>query len=1014
MSELLRDLNEEQRKAVEYLDGPLFVFAGPGTGKTRVTTRKLAFLVKEKGFKAGEVLALTFSTKAAGEMEERVRELLPGVPDIRIKTFHSFCNEVVSEGALDLGVNAGGPVFTVEHQQAYFLAHMEEFGFESIEVPANPTDLAVLLKDVIGRFKQENIGIPRLEEHLSKQANELKRKAPAEKPQNGKRRTPEQRKYEEELDAFLKLRDIARAYRAYERFKAGRGLLDFGDMQMLALRLFEERPAVLERYRDRIRYLIVDEFQDTDFIQLRVIFALAAEGNVTVVGDDDQAIYRFRGAYLTNMQEFEEHYRKEGKAPRTITLDLNYRCTGNLQKAASELIKHNPERADKAIRTEKGPGGPVAFSTYLTDEDQAVGFLREIGALHEGGASWEDIAILVRRRVDAVPIVNLMERTGIPFEVIGSRAFFEEPVMVAAVAYLRALDDPNGRAPALAQIMHRPVHGILPGEVQKLGRHARNKGLSLWEALGALEDYPGDTEHLARFRAMMERLFSVKGQKGLVELLRALLFGKDFFQAEMVSGDQNNIRLLNRFLRLAQEYREIYPGAGLGEFLVYIGLLSDLGMEEEAVEPGKGRVHLLTVHGSKGMEFPYVFIPCVSEDRFPSKYRRYRVEIPAELADGIPPKGEPEKLHLQEERRLLYVGLTRAKERAFLGHCVRYGDRKTDSHPSVFADEMGLALDRRVVGESLEAPEEVSRSAEEALRKHVLTSMARGEWQGAVDGLLALGKLLKADVSGLKVDGRLDVDELVKRLNVRQLEPAQTHARRAEYSPSKLETYETCPRQYWFSQVLEIPGEEKPFFELGKAVHAVLEQVAGRLRKGQHVDEEAALEILKGLWRHSAYETKAAEKRDREAAEEMIGLFMARQAGRKSKIVDLETWIELDLEGRKLRGRVDRIDESDDGLEVIDYKTSKERMKVEDLRQDFQLCLYKLGVEKLKGRPVKRVGLWYLRFDDPRMVELSAGEAEAVRQRAVEVIRSIEAGRFEAKRGYECNFCDFRALCESG
>jgi len=1015
MTGMIQGLNDRQREAVEYLDGPLFVFAGPGTGKTRVTTRKLAYLVKEKGFRAAEVLALTFSTKATREMEERARELLPGVPGIRIKTFHSFCNEVVAENALELGVNAGGPVFTVEHQQAWFLAHMEEFCFEHLPVPASPTDLAVLLKDVIGRLKQENIGVTRLESYVSKKEKALKDSAPAEKAPKGRRRTPEQRRHDEELEALQNLKDIARAYKAYEAFKGRRGLLDFGDMQMLALRLFEERPAVLERYRERIRYLIVDEFQDTDFIQLRIIFALAAEGNVTVVGDDDQSIYRFRGAYLTNMQEFDEHYRKAGKAPRTITLDLNYRCTENIQKAASELIKHNGERADKALRTGKGPGQPVSFTTYLTDEDQAVGFLREMEALHKGGAKWEDIAVLVRRRVDALPIVNLLEKAAIPFEVIGSRAYFEEPVMVAAVAYLRALDDPDGRSPALAQIMHRPVHGIRTGEIQKLGRFARNNKLTLWGALENLDNYPGDREHLARLRTEMDRLSAIKGQKGYVELVRALLFGKDFFQSEINSGGHDNIRLLNRFLRMAQEYRELYPEAGLSEFLVYVGLLSDLGLEDEAAEPGKGRVHLLTVHGSKGMEFPHVFIPCLSEDRFPSKYKAYKVEIPEELADGIPPKGAPEELHLQEERRLLYVGLTRAMERAYLGHCVRYGDRKTDSHPSQFIGEMGAGIERRVVSESLEAPEEVSRSAEEALRKHVLMSMARGEWQEAVDGLLGLGTLLHADVSGLKVDGKLDVDALVKRLNVRELEPAVTHARRAEYSPSKLETYESCPRLYWFSQVLEIPGEEKPFFELGKTVHGVLEEIARRIQSGKTVDEPAALKILDGLWKASAYDTKAAEKKAREEAEDMVKMFLVRQSARKGRIIELETGIELDLEGRHLRGRVDRIDETKDGLEVIDYKTSKERTKAEDLKQDFQLCLYKLGVEKLTGKKVRSVGLWYLRHDDPRMIELTAEEAEAVRQRALEVIKAIEAGKFEPTPGYQsCRYCDFKGLCNEG
>ena len=881
MSELSKEeLNKKQKEAVEYLNGPLYVFAGPGTGKTKVTTHKLAYLIREKGYKPEEVLALTFANKAAGEMEERARELLPGIPGVKISTFHSFCNSVVQENALELGVNADGPVFTEEHQQAYFLEHLEELGLEHFPVTSSQVELAVTLENTISRFKQENITVARLEEYVKKKSKELKDNAPSDygPKVKGKRRTPEQKEHDEALEQLAKIKDITAAYRAYEAFKTKKGLMDFGDMQMMALRLFEEKPAILGRYQEKFKYIIVDEFQDTDFIQLRIIFSLAPNGNVTVVGDDDQSIYRFRGAYLTNLQEFKEHYTKEGHKPETVTLELNYRCTGNIQGAASALIKHNADRAEKKLRTEKDDGEPVTLTTYKTDEDQAVGFLRKIEALKKKGSNWEDIAILVRRRVDAIPLITVLEKAGIPFEIIGSKSFFEEPVIIASVAYLKALDDPSRYQPALAQIMSRPIHGITPGEIQKLGRYARNRKLSLWDALGALGDFQGDKVHLERFRQEMERLFALKGQKGFMELLRALLFGKDFFQAEVIAGDRNNIRLLNRLYRLAREYREIYPDAGLTEFLGYVKLLSELGLGDETAEPAKGKVHFMTIHGAKGMQFPQVFIPCLSQDRIPSKFQPYKVDIPPELADGIPPKGEPEELQLQEERRLLYVGITRGMGKVRLGHCKRYGDRKTDSQPSIFADEIGPAMERKVVSDDLEGPQEVSRTVEEALHGHVLASITRGEWQEAIDAVTALGRHRKADVSGLKVDKGQDLDALVEKLNVRKMEPATEHTKRAEYSPTRLDTYEECPKKYWFSHVLEIPGEEKHYFELGTCVHNVLEEIAKRIMAGKKVSYKDALELLDGFWNASAYESKAKEKEDRVAAEEWLKLFLERQA----------------------------------------------------------------------------------------------------------------------------------------
>lgn len=992
MSNILDDLNAQQRKAVEYLDGPLLVFAGPGTGKTRVTTRKLAYLVKEKGYRPEEVLALTFSQKAAGEMEGRVRELIPDTAGLKISTFHSFCLDIVRESSLELGMNSGGEVFTEEFQQAFFLDNMDRLGIGTLRIPSRPTELAKQLQGAITRLKQENISVDRLERYLDEDGGGD----------------------EEERGALM---DLAGAYRAYEEFKRENSLLDFGDMQFLTLRLLEKSPTALKRYRDRFRHIIVDEFQDTDYIQLRILLALAHDGNITVVGDDDQSIYRFRGAYLTNVHEFNEFFRSGANAPERVVLDTNYRCTGNIQKAATGLIVNNPDREPKDIDTDRDDGTPVSLRRYDTDRDQATAILSEATRLHmENGVSWGDMAVLVRRRVDARPIVEAFERAGIPLEVIGSRRYFREPVIRAVWSYLRVLEDPNLNQPSLGHILQRPVHGVAPGDVQELTRYARNRDLTLWKALGDLDGYTGEKEQLQGVRAELDALMSTRREGGLPETVRAVLFGRDLFRVEMARNNAGNIRLLNRFMALTHQFMDIYPEAGLEEFMGHLRAFADLGLEDEDQGTGGDRVHLMTIHGAKGMEFPVVFLPTLNADRMPTKYRPHRLSIPDGLADGVLPEGTPEELHLQEERRLMYVGMSRAKERLFLSYCERFGDNKNPTQPSRFLAEVlstGDSVESAEVTGTLEGPPEASKTAGEAIVREMNTAIAREDWQGAVDATVALAISRGMDVSGLTLRPDLDVEEYVKDLNIISTVPEREHASEARYSPSKLGAYEECPQRYRFSYVLGIPGEPRTFFDLGTVVHDVLERVGTLIMEGNEVSEAEAVALLDSLWVPSRWDSREKERQDRQDAGEMIRKFLVRQAERKGRIVGLETKIEVDLDGRTMVSKVDRIDEVDGALAVIDYKTGSTVKYRPELKKDFQMGMYKMAVERATGKPVCQVGHWQLRKDREYMVELSDEELESIRSRALEVIESIEAGKFPPTPGYRtCMFCDYKMLCD--
>jgi DNA helicase-2/ATP-dependent DNA helicase PcrA len=771
------------------------------------------------------------------------------------------------------------------------------------------------------------------------------------------------------------------------------------------------------KLRERIKYIIVDEFQDSDFIQLQLVFLLAQEGNITVVGDDDQSIYRFRGAYLTNIVEFKNFFKDKGIESESIVLNTNYRCTGNIQTTASNLIKYNPARQDKEIDTNKDAGENVTVMHYPTDHDQALGLYHKLRELNEGGVPWEDIAILVRRRVDAMQIIEVLEKYRIPYEIIGSREYFREPIVRAVVAYLRTIADPVRYQPSLGLIMSRPVHGILPGDISRLAAYAKDNGMTLWEGLGNLEGFGGETKHLLEFKAQLDSLFEAYGDKDLLTLVRTILFGKDFFRVDISRGDLNNVRLLNKFIELTTAYLGIYPEATLSDFLVHLQALMDLGIEDKSTDTSADRIHLMTIHGSKGKEFPYVFLPCINDRHIPSRYQKYKINIPAELAHGKDIAFTPEELHQHEERRLLYVAMTRGKDQLQLSYCDRYGDNKRDTPISAFLTEI-LAAEQGFEVIEAEEPleEEASALADNTtsmLQHRIFHGMNKGDWQSAIDAMTALAQKQDVDIKSLNIPKDQDINQYISDLEELYAQPEKAHIDKGEYSPSKLRTYEDCPKKYYYQYVLSIPGEVKEFFELGTVVHTVMERVTQRLKDGEGVSKEQALAILDTLWKPSAYESTEKEKQDREEAERMVKEFLIHQASKPGTILDIERWIKLDLEGRAIRGRVDRIDDLGESLQVIDYKTSKSKTSRPDLKKDFQMALYWLGTEQLFEKPVSQVGHWYLRFDKEWMVELTAEEREAVLERAKEVIEGIEGQQFASKPSYQvCMYCDYGELCD--
>jgi DNA helicase-2/ATP-dependent DNA helicase PcrA len=991
MTDYLTNLNKGQMDAILSLNEPTIVFAGPGTGKTRVVTHKIVHLVQEKKYRLEEVLALTFSEGAAQEMQDRVRVLLPGVPGINISTFHSFCYDLIKQYSLNLGLNGQGGVISQEHQQYFIYRNIETMGIKSFKVTINPVELAKAFQGAIARFKQENIDLEKLEKYIEKCRAEGKNS--------------------EELEH---LEDLARVYKKYEEFKEERSLVDFGDMQLLAVDLLRNNPSILEKVRSKIKYVIVDEFQDTDFIQLQLIFLLAPEGNVTVVGDDDQSIYRFRGAYLTNIADFNQFYTNKCITIHKSILDINYRCSGNIQSIATTLIRYNPERQEKNLGTENPPGEPVSLLRFQNDLEQAAGITKKVIELHEKGVDYDHIAILVRRRVDAIPIIEKMQRNKIPVKMAASKDFFREPVIKACFSYLKVLQDPEGNQTYLADLMRRPSHGLLPGELQKLSHLAKDKKKSMWATLSDLDGYSGDREPLFRFKASIDALHHHYADKGLESTVRAITFEKDLFQAEISKGNVENVKLLNTFISLVSDYLDIYKDASLDDLISYLDVLSKIGIENNNEKNKVGTVNVMTVHKAKGREFPYVFIPCLNEKKFPSMYQEYKINVPQDLQDGVASKYSDEQVHDHEERRLFYVAISRGIKEVFLSTCKRYGENKKDSAESQFISEVlkgsGIkTIDMQVTIDDVDEP----ASIDGRLTNRAILNLGRGDWQGAVDAIVCLAKKNGHDLATMSIKSKLEVDSEIDKMTEVDQQPERAHAVRKMYSPSKLSTYENCPKMYYFQYVLEIPGEKKTYLDLGTNVHSTIESITRRMMEGRPFSVDEAISELDKVWKSSNYESEEKEKEDKIEAEKMIRDFLARQSQKKSKILDIEKWIEVEITGHRISCRVDRVDDVGGTLEVIDYKTSKDPKSKPELKKDIQMAMYKMGVEKTFGKTVSQVGHWNLRPDKETMVSISDEELNAVKERIIKIFESIENLSFPPISNYSsCKYCSYRNLCD--
>jgi DNA helicase-2/ATP-dependent DNA helicase PcrA len=626
----LAELNPAQRQAVLHTEGPVLVVAGAGSGKTRVLTYRIVHLLRAAGAKPNEILAITFTNKAASEMKRRLEGLVGGVArTMWVMTFHAACGRILRREIPRLGYRSNFTIYDSADQVRVVKACLEE-------LDRDPK-----------RF------VPRgIHAQISNAKNRLV--------------TPDE--YRARVSSFYD-QTVADVYDLYQRRLHASNALDFDDLLLLTVEVLRRFPEAAERWQKAFRYVLVDEYQDTNHAQYVLLKLLAAKHrNVCAVGDPDQSIYAFRGADIRNILEFERDF---GEV-RTIPLEQNYRSTNAILETANAVISHNRERKPKNLWSELGDGDPVRVVEVEDEHAEARYVAAEIARLVEEGLAASEVAVFYRTNAQSRVLEDVLVRQEVPYQVIGGPRFYERAEVKDAVAYLQVIDNPAD-AVSLARIANRPRRGIGDTSISRLQTFADAQNLSLWDALGRAEEAgcgAAPLKAIQKFRTLMESLTAQAQELSVPELVERVLEQSGYveaLEAERTIEAQGRIENLQELVGVAREYQETADDPTLSEFLQQISLFSD---QDELVEEG-GRVTLMTLHNAKGLEFRAVFLIGMEEGVFPH-------------ARSLEEQG------LEEERRLCYVGLTRAQERLTLTHASSRSlwGSKSYNLPSRFLDEL--------------------------------------------------------------------------------------------------------------------------------------------------------------------------------------------------------------------------------------------------------------------------------------------------------------------------------------
>lgn len=1013
-------LNQQQKQAIEHTEGPLLIVAGAGTGKTTVITKKIAYLIEQKLAQPEEILALTFTDKAAEEMLTRVDEELDvGYADMQISTFHAFCQKILEIYGLDIGLPNQFKLLTQTDAWLLIKKNFDKFNLDYYRPLGNPTK-----------------HIHELIKHFSKCKDELI--SPDEYLKYA-----ENTKLDRDNVEFDKSRltEVANAYHIYNQLLLDNNCLDFGDLIYYTVKLLEKRPNILELLQKRYKYILVDEFQDVNWSQYYLVRMLATE-QLTVVGDDDQSIYAFRGASVSNILRFKEDYPKA----KEIVLTENYRSGQEILDLAYKSVQNNnPDRLEVKLKIDKSLKSKIKNQKSVTEhlhlptlEEEVRAVVEKIRDIHDTkSVDWDDIAILVRANNHAEPFITALERAGIPYEFLASSGLYRQPIVLDCVNFLRVVDNYH-ESTAVYRLLRMPFLNFKENDLQKINYSREKKSVSFYEAIKRAAEYGLSKEGIIVCDKLVGWIH--EGMKrARYEKPGAVLLGflEDsgylaYITREETKGNTKIIRQiyhLKQYFDYIQKYEEVVLGAHVSDFMEHFLSVLESGDEGGMYQPSDtpDSVNIITVHRAKGLEFKYVFVVNLVEERFPTRRRGDGVELPVDMVKEKLPEGD---FHIQEERRLFYVAVTRAKEGLFLTSADDYGGARAKK-VSRFLNELGYKI----------------KSESKPIKK--VTSY-KPSTRALFESLRA-PQSIERQVEGLQVTKpKVEKTELVREMP-------------KSFSFSAINSYRKCPYQYKLSYILQIPTKGSHYFSFGQSIHSTLHkfytqvqilnsaeqtslfkiafvpsslrepegssehQTAGqgkdsglKIKDNDEVKVPSIDDLLKmydSSWIDDWYLSKDQKEKYYKKGKDILKEFYESNKDKWTIPVALEGWFKLKVGDYFINGRMDRVDKLPDGsLQIIDYKTGKSKEKIEGDDKN-QLLIYQLAANSVQE--YKNLGqvsnLTFFYLEDNLQISFLGDDEDLIelKEKLLETVENIKSGNFTATPAeHLCSHCDFKDICE--
>ncbi len=975
MPDILSGLNKEQKQAVTETGGPLLIIAGAGTGKTTVITRRIAHIIEKKRALPSEILALTFTEKAAAEMEERVDVLVPyGYVDTWISTFHAFGNRILQEKALDLGLAPDFKVLTKPQQILFFQQNLFAFDLNYYRPLSNPTKFIEAILAFISRCKDEDISPEDYKKYLAK----LK-KTPVKKLGVSKEEWQEETSRQEEL---------ANAYAKYENLKIQAAKLDYGDQVIKTLELFRTRPKILKEYQKKFKYILVDEYQDTNYSQNELVKLLAgSHKNICVVGDDDQSIYKFRGAAISNILKFKEDYSKV----KQVVLTTNYRSTQSLLDTSYRLIRFNdPDRLEvknkinkKLISARKEIGNvpkEVSAQTLSEETDFVASEIEKLVLKRK--IDYKDIAILVRANSQADPFLRALNIQGIPYKFIGNSGLYQQNEIQLLIAFLNSISNFDDSL-SLYQLATSEIYQLPLSDCIRLADYSKRSSRPLSYTFQNIEKIPEveiSKEALAIVKKINKDLTESLEQsrkENAGQVLYSFLQKTRYLERlERENNTKAEVKIQNiaKFFDKIREFIDLVQNEGVRAFVDYLETMRLVGDDPSTADfdPDLNAVNVMTVHAAKGLEFKVVFMVGLSSDRFPSRERSEAIILPTELIKEVLPSGD---FHEQEERRLFYVGSTRAKDKLYYTWAKDTGGKRFKKISSFVLE----ALDKRA-GEKESLKKNFRESLEQFAPKVKTLALIPG------------------------YDGKI-----------------------IKLTQASIDDYETCAYKYRYAHVLRLPILKHHAVVYGFALHAAAAAYyQARMNHGK-LSLNDTYQVLENAWVNEGFLTAQHEEKRLVQAKEVIKNFWSREEANKTLPTFVEKEFRFSLAAGETKvlisGRYDRVDIEGDQVKILDYKSTENRTtdELEKAAKDsVQLKVYTLAYYKNYKIVPSFVGIYDLGSGlvggyDPKKKDLEVTEASVV-EVAKQIRGNLQADNFPANPKYfgrnpACNFCAYSSIC---